>query len=203
MCSQLHWTAWWKQHFVLLKQYLDRVCTEQGGRPGSPEQLTEAVLVVLLKKTALECPQPVGIVHLNTHKKNTRLREKDLSEFPNHHYWIVLAGKGKWWVFLASRSSTYLVAPPGDRGDDVATGRVPLHIRGHVVLCYVHHGAVWRVHKGESSVHAAHTGKEKIIHTQKDIHPKWHKQVQKQYSKPQIRVRIRSSALIRGVRKVI
>ena len=71
------------------KKYLDRVCTEQGGRPGSPEQLTEAVLVVLLKKTALECPQPVGIVHLHTHtqkKHKVRGEGGDLSEFPNHHW---------------------------------------------------------------------------------------------------------------------
>jgi len=48
--------------------YLDLIYAEQGGRSGSPEQLTEAVLVVFLKETALECPQPVGVVHLNTRK---------------------------------------------------------------------------------------------------------------------------------------
>lgn len=51
-----------------IKPYLDLVCAEQGGRPGSPEQLTEAVLIVLLKKTALECPQPVCVVHLRIKK---------------------------------------------------------------------------------------------------------------------------------------
>lgn len=53
------------------------------------------------------------------------------------------------------RQFFYLVAPPWNRGDDVATGRVPLHVRGHVVLSNVHQGAVWRVNEGESSVHAA------------------------------------------------
>lgn len=52
-----------------IKWYLDLVRAEQGGRPGPPEELTEAVLIVLLKKTALECPQPVRIVHLHV-KKN-------------------------------------------------------------------------------------------------------------------------------------
>lgn len=49
----------------------------------------------------------------------------------------------------------HLVAPPGNRGDNVATSWVPLHIGGHVVLSNVHHGAVWRVNEGQSSIHAA------------------------------------------------
>lgn len=48
--------------------YLDLVCTEQGGRSGSPEQLTEAIFVVLLKETALKRPQPVCVVHLHRTK---------------------------------------------------------------------------------------------------------------------------------------
>lgn len=51
------------------------------------------------------------------------------------------------------RGQRYLMAPPGDRGHHVATGWVPLHIRGHVVLCYVHQGAVWRVHESKRSIH--------------------------------------------------
>lgn len=47
------------------------------------------------------------------------------------------------------------MAPPGDGGDHVASGGVPLHVRGHVVLGYVHQGAVWRVHEGQSSVQTA------------------------------------------------
>lgn len=50
-----------------------------------------------------------------------------------------------------------LVAPPGDRGDHVSTGWVPFDVRGHVVLCYVHHDAVGGVHEGKSSVHTEHT----------------------------------------------
>lgn len=57
---------------------------------------------------------------------------------------------------LPPGGSANLVAPPGDGGDDVSTGRVPLHVRGHVVLCYVHHGAVRGVHEGESPVHTEH-----------------------------------------------
>lgn len=48
--------------------HLDLVCAEQGGRSGSPEQLTEAIFVVLLKEAALEGPQPVSVVHLHRMK---------------------------------------------------------------------------------------------------------------------------------------
>lgn len=64
-----------------IKWYLDLVCAKQGGRPGSPEQLTEAVLIVLLKKTALECPQPVCIVHLHIKKK----KKCEQHEHPNNN----------------------------------------------------------------------------------------------------------------------
>lgn len=60
----------------------------------------------------------------------------------------------------------YLVAPPGDGCDHVATGGVPLHIRGHVVLSYVHHGAVRCVHEGKSSIHAGNAQKCIYICTQ-------------------------------------
>lgn len=57
---------------------------------------------------------------------------------------------------VAPLCGTHLVAPPGDGGDEVAAGRVPLHIRGHVVFRYVHQGAVRRVHEGQSSIHTEH-----------------------------------------------
>lgn len=44
-------------HFHLL-------LAEEDGRPRPPQQLAEAVFAVLLQQTALEGPQPVGIVHL-------------------------------------------------------------------------------------------------------------------------------------------
>lgn len=122
--------------------YLYLISTEQTGRFGSPEQLTEAVFVVLLKETALKRPQPVRIVHLNT---NT---------FRCLHPPIKEQTKRTSRVGDVSR---YLVAPPGHRGDNVSTGRVPLDVRRHVVLCNVHHDAVGGVHKGKSSVHTEHT----------------------------------------------
>lgn len=40
------------------------ILAEECRGPWSPEQLAEAVLVVLLEKAALEGPQPISIVHL-------------------------------------------------------------------------------------------------------------------------------------------
>jgi len=47
-----------------------------------------------------------------------------------------------------------LVSPPGDAGDDVSAGRVPLHIRGHEVLRLGHHRHVSRVDKLQHTIHA-------------------------------------------------
>lgn len=53
----------------ILGIYLDLVYAEQGGGSGSPQQLTEAILVVLLKQAALERPQPICVVHLAHREK--------------------------------------------------------------------------------------------------------------------------------------
>lgn len=53
----------------ILGIYLDLVDAEQGGGSGSPQQLTEAILVVLLKQAALERPQPICVVHLAHREK--------------------------------------------------------------------------------------------------------------------------------------
>lgn len=66
----------------------------------------------------------------------------------------------------------HLVAPPWNRGDNKATGRVPLNIRGHVVLSNVHHGAVWCVNEGKRSIHAAQKDLLKWIQTNKHTHKK-------------------------------
>lgn len=73
-------------------------------------------------------------------------------------------------IVMVWRAVEHLVAPPGDGSDDVTTGRVPLHVRGHVVLSYVHHSAVWCVNEGKSSIHAAQNRTETIKHVQKHIH---------------------------------
>lgn len=63
-----------------LSMYLYLVDAEQGGGSGSPKQLTEAILIVLLEQAALERPQPVCVVHLeNTGERlflETLLKEK-------------------------------------------------------------------------------------------------------------------------------
>lgn len=91
------------------------------------------------------------------------------------------------------------MAPPGDGGDDIAPSGVPLYVGGHVVLCYVHHGAVWRVHEGQSSIHTtrADTGTNKRLYTQ--LHRRTVTSAYIKYCEAQIRVRIRSLALIRCV----
>lgn len=142
-CSEQRRTAWWKPPWQG-NCYLDLVGAEQGGGSGSPEQLTEAVLVVLLKQTALERPQPVCIVHLHKHRSHEMFNKK------NSECKLILP-----IIVVVWRAVVHLVAPPGDGGDDVTTGWVPLHIRGHVVLGYVHHSAVWRVDEGKCSIHAA------------------------------------------------
>lgn len=135
-----------------MRCYLDLFRAEQGRRSGSPEQLAETVLVVLLKKTTLERPQPVRVVHLQEKRPQS-------ASSPLHQ-----KSQGS---KRTSGACKYLVAPPGDGGDDVAASWVPLHVGGHVVLCYIHHGAVWCVHKGESSIHTANADKKTASHTHK------------------------------------
>lgn len=64
-----------------------------------------------------------------------------------------------WPGFLCAQDTQglYLMAPPGHRSDHVAPGRIPLHIRGHVVLCDVHDCAVRRVNKRQGTVHTGET----------------------------------------------
>jgi hypothetical protein len=53
---------------VLLQVLLDLadlLGREESGRAGAPEELTKLLLAVLLQALSLECPEPVGVVHLN------------------------------------------------------------------------------------------------------------------------------------------
>lgn len=62
-------------HTASLKRssHLYLFLAEKCRRPRSPQQLTEAVLVILLQEASLECPQPVGIVHLQNSRGNPEL----------------------------------------------------------------------------------------------------------------------------------
>lgn len=134
----------WAGLEVLVSRAADRTdpcCSSGGAGPGTSTASTH-------------CPPSTHVKveknEVNGWQKKTRL----------HFLSSAKDWRGLW-------SATHLVAPPRDGGDDVATRWIPLHVRGHVMLCYVHHGAVWRVYKGESSVHTAKERQSGYIHVQR------------------------------------
>ena len=86
------------------------ILAEECWGPWSPEQLAEAVLVVLLQKATLEGPQPVSIVHLegsgNHHAKCARLpwtvtlssHSTNLSSGQKHLHLAVFPLQQKRWL---------------------------------------------------------------------------------------------------------
>lgn len=56
---------------LLTPSHLYLLLRQERGRTGPPQQLAETLFAVLLQKTALECPQPKGVVHLNYEEEKT------------------------------------------------------------------------------------------------------------------------------------
>lgn len=63
---------------LLTPSHLYLLLSQERGRTGPPQQLAETLFVVLLQQTALECPQPKGVVHLNYEEKKYQFIQRHL-----------------------------------------------------------------------------------------------------------------------------